>query len=120
MGSQTARGFPYPVGTDRVMDGDNAIRALAEKVDTDTGRPTAAGAVSVATAAVNVPVTTLVTFPAGRFTAAPAVSATPVTTAPQVFTVSIGGSVTTTSVPITANRNTAGGGVSVNWVAVQP
>jgi hypothetical protein len=25
--------FPYPTGTDRVMDGDNAIQALAEKVD---------------------------------------------------------------------------------------
>lgn len=34
MGSQTAHGFPYPVGTDRVMDGDNAIQALAEKIDT--------------------------------------------------------------------------------------
>lgn len=33
MGSSTAHGFPYPVGTDRVMDGDNAMQALAEQVD---------------------------------------------------------------------------------------
>lgn len=36
----TAGGLPYPVGTDRVVDGDNAIRALAEALDprvTDTG-----------------------------------------------------------------------------------
>jgi hypothetical protein len=29
----TANGFPYPVGTDLVRDGDNAIKALAEAVD---------------------------------------------------------------------------------------
>ena len=33
MGSQTAHGFPYPVGTDRVMDGDNAMQALAQYTD---------------------------------------------------------------------------------------
>lgn len=34
MGSQTPiYGFPFPLGTDRVMDGDDAIRALAEKVE---------------------------------------------------------------------------------------
>jgi hypothetical protein len=34
MGSQTTHGFPYPVGTDRVMDGDDAIKALAQQIDT--------------------------------------------------------------------------------------
>jgi len=29
--------FPYPVGTDRVTDGDNAIQALAERVETILG-----------------------------------------------------------------------------------
>ena len=29
----TTHGFPYPVGTDRVMDGDNVIQALAQKND---------------------------------------------------------------------------------------
>ena len=33
MGDTTTHGFPYPVGTDRVMDGDNAIQALAEYTD---------------------------------------------------------------------------------------
>src|SRR5262245_10664278 len=34
MGSQTATfKIPYPLGTDRVMDGDNAMQAIAEKVD---------------------------------------------------------------------------------------
>jgi hypothetical protein len=30
---QTANGFPYPVGTDPVRDGDNAIKALAEAIE---------------------------------------------------------------------------------------
>jgi hypothetical protein len=34
MGATTPKyAFPYPVGTDRVMDGDNAIQALAERVE---------------------------------------------------------------------------------------
>jgi hypothetical protein len=32
----TTKGYPYPEGTDRVMDGDNAIQSLAEAVDTTT------------------------------------------------------------------------------------
>lgn len=48
MGDTTEHGLPYPVGTDRVMDGDNAIQALAEAIDTamlsDTGQVTAAAA----------------------------------------------------------------------------
>lgn len=31
--ANTIHGLPYPVGTDRVMDGDNAIQALAEAID---------------------------------------------------------------------------------------
>jgi hypothetical protein len=34
MPSQTPKlAIPYPVGTDRVMDGDNAMQSIAEKVD---------------------------------------------------------------------------------------
>ncbi len=74
MGSQTAKGYPYPVGTDRVMDGDDAIKALATAVDTISGA-SASGIVNVvlnnqATAAA------AVTFPVGRFTAIPSVVAT--------------------------------------------
>ena len=31
--ANTPKGIPYPIGTDRVMDGDNAMQAIAEKVD---------------------------------------------------------------------------------------
>jgi hypothetical protein len=33
MANTNPYGFPYPIGTDRVMDGDNAIQALAEAVN---------------------------------------------------------------------------------------
>jgi hypothetical protein len=42
MGSTTpVFAFPYPVGTDRVTDGDNAIQALAEKMEAVKGVKTA-------------------------------------------------------------------------------
>lgn len=69
MGSQTAKGYPYPLGTDRVMDGDDAIKALAEAVDGKIGvaaMGTFPGG-SLASGVVNV----AITYPVGRFTAAP-------------------------------------------------
>lgn len=50
MPGTTTNGLPYPVGTDRVMDGDNAMQSLAEAVDTkallsgDTGNVSAVSA----------------------------------------------------------------------------
>jgi len=35
--ANTAKGYPYPVGTDRVMDGDDAIHSLATAVETLLG-----------------------------------------------------------------------------------
>lgn len=35
--ANTPGGLPYPIGTDRVVDGDNAIRALAEAVEARIG-----------------------------------------------------------------------------------
>lgn len=34
MSGQSTHGLPYPTGTDLVRDGDNAIKALADAVDT--------------------------------------------------------------------------------------
>ena len=34
MGGTTTHGLPYPLGSDRVADGDDSIKALAEAVDT--------------------------------------------------------------------------------------
>jgi len=39
-GSTPKFAFPYPLGTDLIADGDDTIKALAEKVDTVLGTPT--------------------------------------------------------------------------------
>jgi hypothetical protein len=64
--------YPYPVGTDPVTAGDNMLQALAEACDAKVGVraagtfvwPAWAGGIAVLA----------ITFPAGRFTAPPAVT----------------------------------------------
>ena len=74
MGSTTKKGLPYPIGTDRVMDGDNAIQALAEAVD--VGKGIVFGTVNcVATNSASGQ--GVITFPVGAFTAPPVVVAMP-------------------------------------------
>lgn len=48
MSGTTAEGLPYPTGTDKVRDGDNAIKALAESAGTALVLPlnTSAGKIS--------------------------------------------------------------------------
>lgn len=70
----TTHGYPYPAGTDRVMDGDDVIHSLADKVDTNLAYGMFSGQVSLNIAALNTPVSAAVTFPAGRFTVAPSVA----------------------------------------------
>jgi hypothetical protein len=45
--ANTPNGLPYPVGTDKVVDGDNAIRNLATTVDTKVLTRGADGSVPV-------------------------------------------------------------------------
>src|SRR4029077_470139 len=74
MPANTPKGFPYPLGTDRLMDGDDAIHNLATAVDTLTG-VFASGTVNTPVpGALNPVVSVAVTFPVGRFTAPPQVS----------------------------------------------
>lgn len=42
MAATSKYAIPYPIGTDRVADGDNAMQAIAEKVDTILGVPNTA------------------------------------------------------------------------------
>lgn len=117
MPAATTKGYPYPVGTDRVMDGDDAIKNLAQKVDDNLKAGIASG---VATAAMNGTTdgTPLgVTLPAGRFTVAPNV----------VVCVSAGGAglwatnsgPTTTSFSIVLHTRSADSSSwPVTWIAV--
>jgi hypothetical protein len=73
MPANTAKGYPYPLGTDRVMDGDDAIKNLATAVDSKLPAKTYVtdGTVSIS---ANVAANATITFPAGRFTVAPRVT----------------------------------------------
>lgn len=50
----TTNGLPYPVGTDLVVDGDDAIRALAEALDPRVPPPLTSALVGLDTAKWNV------------------------------------------------------------------
>lgn len=69
-------GLPYPTGTDFLVDGDNAIRALAEAADARVPFRIALGTFQSG-AQINTGATQdhTIQFPAGRFTQAPAVFA---------------------------------------------
>ena len=106
--------LPYPVGTDRLMDGDDQIRKLAQAVENLVQTGTA----TINVTAANTPVSLAVTFPVA-FQATPVVTVTPVTNNPhQVF-----GSVTArsaTGCTVWAARNTGSGSTDVMWTAVGP
>jgi hypothetical protein len=111
----TGHGYPYPVGTDRVMDGDDAIHALATAVDTQAG-VLASGKATVPITVQGTTASVAVTFPAGRFNGVPFVATSPVGNAPQQFTQSIA-SVTATGFTINGNRSIGTAVFDVNWIA---
>ena len=121
--STTRAGLPYPIGTDPVSDGDDAIKNLANRLDGSSGALAsapygmAAGTVSVVFS--NVPNSSAaVTFPAGRFSQPPNV----LTAGQNSFFVTAAGSITATGFTMNVrhaqntNQTTT---VPTNWVAVQ-
>lgn len=111
MGTTTA-GYPYPEGTDKVIDGDNAIQALAEALDGPVG---AAGSVAVLAPAAGVGSAT-VTFPAGLFTTTPRVVVSAVTSRPDNRSAGMG-SLSAASCTIYVYSAVSEGTVSVSWIA---
>lgn len=74
MPENTPTGWPYPVGTDRVMDGDDAIQALATRLDARLGYGVCSGLdVTPAPDAIDTPVTVAIVFPVGFFVNPPTV-----------------------------------------------
>lgn len=119
MPATTPKGYPYPLGTDRVMDGDDAIHALATAVDTRLGVATAGNVVTPVPTALNQQTSVAVTFPVGLFTATPAVVLSNGGGAPQQSAVSWS-AVTTSGVTLWGVR-TSGSlvGTSIAYVAIQ-
>lgn len=108
----TTHGYPYPLGTDRVMDGDDVIKALATAVDTQLG-VAASGMAAVPTPTVNVGAALAITFPAGRFNVAPNVQATLAAANPNNWLPAGVSSVTTTGAVLNVYR-TGGGATTTN------
>lgn len=94
--------------------------AIAEWVDDNVGR-IASGTAVVPITAINTAASVAVTFPAGRFSAAPDVTVTPVLVASGMddrVNVAVD-NVTSTGCTIRGLRETATAGVTVHWIAHQ-
>jgi hypothetical protein len=76
----TNKGYPYPEGTDLVMDGDNAIKALADTINYKLPFAIWAGRVSMSLSAETKSVTVTLT---PNFTGPPNVTIGPATAYPQ-------------------------------------
>lgn len=122
MGTLTTPKFaiPWPDGTERVMDGDNAMGAIANKVDgLGIAFAHAAGTVSIVATTV-ASASAAVTFPVGRFTQVPLVLVSIATNTANWFCASA----PATTAGFTAwilqrDGTTATGTVPVNWHALQ-
>lgn len=99
----TASGYPFPVGTDRVMDGDDAIKALADKIEANLRQGTWVVAGSITINALNTPASSFFTWPAGRFTVAPVCAATPVASPGNIYA-TLATLPTTASVQVSMSR----------------
>jgi hypothetical protein len=120
MPSTTPKGFPYPLGTDRLMDGDDAIHDLALAVDTKVGVIAAGLATIPAPGALNTVASVAVTLPAGRFTSTPfAVASVNSTGIGNIG--AIGASVASPTSLTLAGFRSAGAlnPIPCNWIAVQ-
>lgn len=116
MSPTTPHGYPYPLGTDRLADGDDVMRDLAQAIDTRLG-VYAAGVVTPPIVAAGANANVAVTFPVGRFPATPAVLATPRATNPNNVRATAAGA-TATGVTIYGGRDSGTAVFDVMWLAV--
>jgi hypothetical protein len=116
MPANTAKGYPYPLGSDRLMDGDDAIHSLASAIDSKLGLM-ASGSLALTIVTGGTPVTVAVTFPVGLFTATPTCFASYGGTVNVQNGAGVQGP-TTAGVNVSGVRNSAGT-LNVSWLAVQ-
>lgn len=117
MPSTTTRGFRYPLDSDPVSDGAAAVRNLADDVNAKVGAVAAGSAIVPVNASTTG--TADVTFPAGRFSSAPRMTASPVGT--SVYQVYLS-AITATQATLTVRRfdnASSTANVTINWIAVQ-
>ena len=123
MPANTPRGYPYPVGTDRLMDGDDAIKNLAQKTDTNLAYGVTSGVVTTPIpTALGTPVSVSFTFPVGLFPAAPWVVVSNWGSAsPQVrYPLSVAGITNTGGTVYMAQQAGTLSAASITWLAHRP
>lgn len=114
----TTKGYRYPETTDPVAQGATAIKNLATDVDTKAS-VSAAGTAVITVTANNANMTTSVTFPAGRFSATPAVAIAAYGSNCSYYSTGVN-NVTVNGFTAIAFRTAGTGNISVGWVATQP
>lgn len=111
--------LPYPLGSDRVMDGDDQIRKLAQSVE----NMVQTGVVTIPVTALNTNTDAAVVVPVA-FAGAPVVSLTMYSSFPQNYVVSLFNGTPPTAAGFTVRgRQIAGGAaqpLDVHWIAVGP
>ena len=118
MPGQTSKGFPYPIGTDKVSQGDDTLQALAVKLNDGAGA-SASGFVTV-TGFTSPPQTrnVTVTFPVGRFTDVPYATVVGRLTNPDSGSVGVL-NVTAAGMTVYAFRAASASDINTSWVAHQ-
>jgi hypothetical protein len=116
MPGNTAHSYPYPLGTDRVMDGDDSIKNLANAIETKCAASASGTAVTPACIALNTPVSVSITFPAGRFLSAPRVQVCS-TGSSAPWSVGVNGITTGGCTLIAAKVYGGNSAVTLQWVA---
>jgi uncharacterized membrane protein (DUF485 family) len=112
----TGKNLPYPLGTDRVMDGDDQIRKLAQSVD----NMVQVGRVTVPITANNANANVTWTFPIA-YAANPTVIATPIGGASISNGAAIAvGTITTTNVSMVGRVASGASTFDVFLIAVGP
>ena len=110
----TAKSLPYPLATDAVTIGSEAVRKLAQSVD----NMVQSGSVLINVATGGGSTSATVTFPVA-YASPPIVVATVQANSAVTTNICAAAAATTTSVSLSASRATAGNS-TVLWVAVGP
>lgn len=118
MPTTTTRGYPVPLDSDPVCDGAEATRLLGQAVNDKVGI-VACGIISVPVAA-SAAGTVVLTYPAGRFSAAPVVALAPRNASYNASVAGSGGTNVNVTIAVRHIDNTsATTSVDVMWIAVQ-
>ena len=120
MPGSTTKGYPYPLATDRVADGDDTLRAFAAKADVGAGI-SCCGEVSVPYPGSAAPNSVTVTYPVGLFDGVVIPQVQTTCRAANPSTMFCGPTaLSPTGFTVNASRTSGASAMPVNWIAHAP